>query len=342
MDEQVLVTGGSGFIALQTILNLMEKGYRVRTTLRSLDKAEHVRNVLRDHTPMADMLECVEASLDSDQGWSQAVAGCDCVLHIASPVPVTPPKHDEELIGPARNGALRVLKAAKASDVKRVVMTSSVAAISYGWNDAPPVAFTEEHWSNLDKAKGNIAYARSKTLAEKAAWEFVNSPEGEGLDLATINPAVVLGPVLDPDVSASLQVISQLMSGKIPALPRLSFTIVDVRDVAEAHILAMTTPEAAGKRFILADQTYMADELAQILREEFPAYANKIPKRYIPDWVVRALSIINPPLRQITPSLGRNTPFSNEQAKTVLGLNPRPAREAAIASANSMIALGLL
>lgn len=342
MNSQVLVTGASGFIAQQTILDLLEQGYRVRGTLRSLDKAEFLRDSLRRHTPMADMLECVEANLDADKGWTEAAQGCDYVLHIASPVPITPPKNAEDVIRPAREGTLRVLKAAHAAGVKRVVMTSSVAAITYGWTTEKPDVFTEEHWSNPDALNGNTTYARSKTLAERAAWDFVNSPEGAGLELAAINPAMVLGPALSPDVSPSLQLITQLMGKKLPALPRLAFAIIDVRDVAAAHIRAMTTPQAAGKRFILADKTIWAHELADILRQAFPDRAKSIPTRYIPDLVVRLMALFNPTLKQVTQNLGECRRFSHEQLETLLGITPISAEDAAISSAKSMIELGLI
>lgn len=342
MDKQILVTGASGYIATQTILDLLEQGYRVRGTLRSLDKAEHLRNTLRPLSPMADMLECVEANLDSDEGWDAAVAGCDYVLHIASPLPSSAPTHPDELIRPARNGALRVLKAARRAGVKRVVMTSSIASISHGYDeDAPPV-FTEAHWSKTDKLKANNAYAKSKTLAEQAAWDFVASEEGKGLELAVINPAVVIGPAFSTDYSTSLQLIVRLLDGKIPALPRLAFSIVDVRDVASAHIRAMTLPEASGKRYILSESSLWAREIAQYLRESYPDHANKIPKREMPDWMVRLGAMFSADLRLITPGLGKIRGFSNARMKEELGMSPIPAKTSISDCADSLIALGVV
>ncbi len=342
MDEQVLVTGASGFIALQTILDLLEQGYRVRGSVRSFDKAEQIRETLRPHTPMADMLELVEASLDHDRGWAAAVEGCQYVLHIASPFPAERPKDADELIRPARDGALRVLKASKAAGVSRVVLTSSMAAIGYGWGKNRPEPLTEEHWSNPDELKDNTPYARSKTIAEKAAWDFVNSAEGEGLELAVINPVGVLGPLLGKDVSTSTQIISQLLAGSVPRLPKLSFALVDVRDVSAAHIRAMTLPEAAGKRFIVSDRTLWMTEIADILRKAFAEHAERIPEKELPNWSLRLLANVNPPLKNVLPELGKFRVVSNERMKSVLEINPTPAEVAIKETARSLLDLGLV
>lgn len=342
MDEQILVTGATGFIATQTILDLLEAGYRVRGTVRSLDKAVVLRDVLRPHTPLADTLECVEADLSRDAGWSEAVSGCSKVLHIASPFPEVLPKNHDDLILPARDGTLRVLRAARNEGIQRVVMTSSVAAIAYGWGRNPPDVLTEEHWSDPDNLKDNSAYTRSKTIAERAAWDFVASPEGEGLDLTTINPAAVLGPTLSADTSSSLQIISQLFGGKVPALPKLSFPIVDVRDVARAHIIAMNSESATGKRFTLVDRSLWFTEIADIIRDAFPDRANALPRGTIPNFAVQILAQINPPLKAILPELGKFRNLSNERMRTVLGIEPISARDAIVASVQSLTNLDLI
>jgi nucleoside-diphosphate-sugar epimerase len=342
MDEQILVTGATGFIATQTILDLLEAGYRVRGTVRSLDKAVVLRDVLRAHTPLADTLECVEADLSRDAGWAEAVSGCSKVLHIASPFPEVLPKNHDDLIRPARDGALRVLRAARNEGVQRVVMTSSVAAIAYGWGKSRPEILTEEHWSNPDNLKDNNAYTRSKTIAERAAWDFVTSPEGEGLELTTINPAAVLGPALSADTSSSLQIISQLFGGNVPALPKLSFSIVDVRDVARAHHIAMNSAEASGKRFLLADRCLWFTEIADIIRDAFPDRAGGIPKGSLPSIAVQMIARLNPPLKAILPELGKFRALSNEQMRSVLGIEPISAQEAIVASVQSLIDMELI
>jgi dihydroflavonol-4-reductase len=245
--ESVLVTGGSGFIGSYCILDLLRAGYRVRTTVRSPEREATVRELLGAET--AEELSFATADLTADAGWADAVSGCDFVLHVASPFPLGPPKHEDDLIVPAREGALRVLAAARDARVKRVVMTSSFAAIGYGV-PLPDRPFTEEDWSNPD-GEGVSAYAKSKTLAERAAWDFITG-EGSGLELSVVNPTGVMGPVLGSDFSTSIQLIKRLIDGAMPGLPQVSFGIVDVRDVADLHRRAMTEPAAAGERFLAA------------------------------------------------------------------------------------------
>lgn len=335
--ETVLVTGATGFIASHLILNLLDKGYDVRGTARSALKAKRLNEVLSAYAGREINIPIVEADLQSDAGWDDAVNGVSYVQHVASPFPATIPKDPDELIVPARDGALRVLRAAKAAGVKRVVMTSSMAAIAYGWGDKRPAVLTEDHWSDPDNLKDNTAYARSKTIAEKAAWDYVRG-EGEGLELAVINPVAVLGPAMSDDVSSSLQMVSQPLEGKLPAYPKLSFGIIDVRDVAEAHVRAMTLPEAAGERFLLGDKVMWMSEMGDVLREAFPD--RKLPSGTLPNWVVKLVSYINPPLKQILPELGKTRSFSNEKLRTVLGITPVASEDAIRASAESLIKVG--
>lgn len=339
--ETVLVTGATGFIASHTILKLLDKGYVVRGTARSAAKADRLNAVLSSYSGKPVRIELVEADLTSDKGWDGAVSGCTFVHHIASPIPPNLPRDADELIVPARDGAIRALKAAKSAGVKRVVMTSSVAAVGYGWGKSRPAMLDESHWSNPDNLQDNTHYTRSKVIAERAAWDYVNG-EGKGLELATINPVAVLGPAMSEDVSASLEIITQLMGGALPAVPRVGFQIVDVRDVAELHVRAMEVPEAAGERFIAADEFYWFSELAAIMREAFPDKAKKIPKGQLPSPLLRAFALFNPVLKQIIPELDKRRYASNEKAKRVLGWTPIPAREAAIASARSLIDLGVI
>jgi len=333
---KVLVTGATGFIAGHVIHQLLEAGHEVYGTARSATKAAGLNAVLSDYAGRPVEVPLVEADLSSDEGWAEAVAGMDYVQHVASPFLANIPKDPDVLIRPARDGALRVLKASKAAGVKRVVMTSSMAAIAYGWGDARPALLTEEHWSDPDNLKDNTAYTRSKTIAERAAWDYM-AGEGKGMELAVINPSAVLGPAMSADVSASIEILTQLMTGKAPASPRVGFCVVDVRDVADAHLRAMTVPEAAGERFLAAGRFMWMAEVADVLRETFPDYRKKLPRGVLPDWVLKVMTLINPPLKSVVPELGRERHCSNEKAKRILGWSPRTEEEAIIDGARSLI-----
>jgi dihydroflavonol-4-reductase len=261
------------------------------------------------------------------------------VLHVASPFPTTQPKNEDDLIIPAREGALRVLRAARDAKVKRVVLTSSFAAIGYS---TPPAnrPFTEDDWTN--PADNVTAYVKSKTLAERAAWDFI-AREGNGLELAVINPVGILGPALSDDLSSSIELVVGLMRGAMPGMPKLSFGIVDVRDVASAHLLAMTNPKAAGERFLaIAGPPMSMAEVAAVLRAEMPEASAKVPTRILPNTLVRALSLGVPRLRELLPQLGKVKVASNEKARTILGWKPRTNEEAILATARSLVDLGLL
>jgi nucleoside-diphosphate-sugar epimerase len=334
--ETVLVTGGSGFIGSHCILDLQAAGYGVRTTVRTPDREATVRELLGAGS--AEALTFATADLTGDSGWADAVSGCDFVLHVASPFPLGPPKHEDELIVPAREGALRVLRAARDAGVKRVVLTSSFAAVGYG-QDPPGRPFTEEDWTNPDAA-GVSAYVKSKTLAERAAWEFVER-EGNGLELAVVNPVGVFGPVLGSDYSTSVQLVKRLLDGEVPGIPRVSYGIVDVRDVASLHRLAMEQPAGAGERFLAVAGEFMTvAELAALLRERLGDAAKKVPTRVLPNWVVRLVSVFDSSVKQVVPELGKEKQASNEKAKRLLGWAPRPNDEAVIATAESLLRVG--
>ncbi|MCI4644629.1 MAG: aldehyde reductase [Hyphomonadaceae bacterium] len=337
----ILVTGATGFIATHCIVKLIERGHSVRGTARSTSRATALNMILSDYTEKSIEVPLIAADLSRDAGWEEAVEGVDAILHVASPIPASLPRDADELIKPARDGALRLLRAAKTAGVDRVVMTSSMAAVAYGWGDNLPNLLTEQHWSNPENLKDNTAYTRSKTIAERAAWDYVAS-EGEGLKLTTINPSAVLGPVMGGDFSASLEIVTQLMSGKLPAVPKFGFHVVDVRDVAEAHILALEKDISIGQRYLVADDFLWMAELAEILRDAFPDHPKKIPSGQLPSWLVRILSLVNPPLRQLVPELGKKRIVSSEKARSELGWTPISAREAAIASAESLIAHNLI
>lgn len=337
----VLVTGGSGFIGSHCIVQLLQAGYRVRTTVRNLKRESEVRALIATGGVEAgDKLSFAAADLERDAGWAEAVAGCEYVLHVASPFPQAAPKHENELIIPAREGALRVLRAAKAAGVKRVVLTSSFAAIGYGH---PPTTrtFTEEDWSVVDGGDMR-AYSKSKTLAERAAWDFIKA-EGAPMELSVVNPVGVLGPVLGADYSTSILIVQKLMDGAMPGCPRFSFGLVDVRDVADLHLRAMTNPAAAGERFLAIAGPFMSiQQIALVLRERMGAAARRVPTKVLPDWLVRIAALADPAVAQIVPELGKTKAASNEKAKRVLGWSPRSNEDAIVATAESLLRLGLL
>src|SRR4051812_27330303 len=335
-DQRVLVTGGSGFIGAHCIKRLHHDGHAVRTTVRSLSREREVRDLVGD----AGALDIVAADLTADDGWAEAAAGCDYVLHVASPFPLGQPKHEDELIVPARDGALRVLRAARDAGAARVVMTSSFAAIGYG-HGHPDTVYDETTWTDVD-GPGVSAYAKSKTVAERAAWDFAEA-EGGSLELSVVNPVAVLGPLLGRDASTSIELVKRLVDGSMPGTPKVAFGIVDVRDVADLHVRAMTAPEAAGERFLaLGEDFRWIRELGEWLRDALPQRAKKIPKRELPNVLVRVAARFDGSLRQLTPELGVRKRATNEKARRLLGWSPRGDRDAVVATAESLLALGLV
>jgi len=337
----VLVTGGSGFIGSHCILQLLAAGHQVRTTVRNLARERDVRAMLKQGGADAgDRLSFYAANLESDAGWADAARGCEYVLHVASPIPPGVPKHEDELIVPARDGALRVLRAAREASVKRVVMTSSFAAIAYG-HKPQNVPYNENDWTELD-GRHVAAYPKSKTIAERAAWDFV-AKEGGGLELSVVNPVAVFGPVMGPDYSPSILIIQRLMDGALPGCPRLYFGIVDVRDVADLHIRAMTNPAAKGERFLaVAGPTMSMRDIALVLKARFGDAAKRVPTREIPNWLVRIVAMRDPAAKSILPELGVIKSATNEKAKRMLGWAPHSNEDAIAASAESLLRLGLL
>ena len=337
--SKVLVTGGSGFVGAQVILQLVRAGHQVRTTVRNLTRESAVRAMLKaGGQEPGDSLSFFAADLESDAGWREATAGCDYVVHVASPIPVNAPKHEDELIVPARDGTLRVLRAARDASVKRVVMTSTCGAIYYGH---PPqkAPFDETSWTIVNSDL--TAYVKSKVIAERAAWDFIAS-EGRGLELSVVNPAGIFGPILAPDYSSSIELIKRLMNG-MPGAPRIYFGIVDVRDVADLHLRAMAHPSAKGERFIAVsgDSISMVD-IARMLRARLGTSARRVPRFQLPDWTVRLAARRDPSVRQLLPLLGKIRNATSEKARRVLGWSPRSNEEALVATAESLIRFGLL
>jgi nucleoside-diphosphate-sugar epimerase len=337
----VLVTGGSGFIGSHCILQLLAAGHRVRTTVRSLKRESEVRAMLVQGGARPDVpVSFIAADLLHDSGWAEAAAGCEYVLHVASPLPPNVPKDEHELIVPARDGTLRVLRAARDAGVKRVVLTSSFAAIGYGL-PVQAAPFNETSWTNLD-GHDVLPYVKSKTLAERAAWDFIGS-EGRDLELAVVNPVAVLGPVLGPDYSTSVLLVQRLLDGAIPGCPKLYFGIVDVRDVADLHLRAMTHPAARGERFLAVTGDFLSiQELARVLKSRLGDLARRVPTRQLPNWLVRLAALWDPAIQQILPELGKVKNGTSEKAQRLLGWTPRSREETIVATAESLATLGLL
>jgi nucleoside-diphosphate-sugar epimerase len=345
-SSPILVTGGSGYIGSHLILHLLNAGHTVHTTVRSLTREASVREALAEAGAPADTstrLTFFAADLNSDDGWEDAVKGCEFVHHVASPFPLELPKHEDELIIPARDGALRVLRAAKAAGVKRVVLTSSFAAVGYGWGPERTEIFTEKDWSIIDGSKGVSVppYQKSKTIAERAAWDYVEK-EGGDLELVVVNPVGVFGPVIGKDIGTSVEIVKKLMDGSVPGCPQLQFGAVDVRDIADLHILAMNDPKAKGERFLGTNGVVSMLDIARIIREKRPDNAKKVPTRELPNWLIKCVAFFDASIRQILPELGRTMEISNDKAKTVLGWSPRPVEESIVDTVDNLVKSGVV
>jgi dihydroflavonol-4-reductase len=335
----VLVTGGTGFLGGWCCVELLRRGYCTRTTVRDLRRAEDVRAAVEAAgVDDGERLSIVAADLSADDGWADAVRGCDYVLHIASPFPPAQPKDPDELIVPARDGALRVLRASLDAGVRRVVLTSSVAAVRHGRPASADAPFSEADWTNPQDLR-RTPYVRSKTIAERAAWDHVRAAGAEER-LSTVNPGAIIGPVLSDDRSYSLQAIERLLNG-MPAVPRLGFTFVDVRDVADLHIRAMTDPSAGGERFLAVDRFLWLKEVAEILRERLRPAAAKVPTRAAPDLLIRAMALFDPSVRSVVGDLGKSASYMAEKAKRQLGWAPRPIEDSIAETAQSLVERGL-
>ena len=336
----ILVTGGSGFVGSHSILQLLAAGHQVRTTVRSLKREGKVRAMLKEGgAEPGDRLSFIPADLENDTGWPEAVAGCEYVLHVASPLPPNLPKHEDELIVPARQGTLRVLRSARDAGVKRVVLTSSFAAIGYG-KKPQETPFNEIDWTDPNGDVGRLP--KSKTLAERAAWDFI-SKEGGGLELSVVNPVGVFGPVLGPDYSTSILLVQRLMDGAMPGVPHLYFGVVDVRDVADLHIRAMSNPAAKSGRFLAVAGDFMSMlDIANVLKRRMGASAKKVPTRQLPNFLVRLAALRDPAIKLVLPELGKLKNATNEKAKRMLGWAPRSNEDSVVATAESLVRLGLL
>ncbi len=339
-SERVLVTGGSGYIASFCIAQLLREGVEVSATVRSPAREAEVRTTVNKLVGADDRLNVRVADLNADTGWREACSGCSGVLHVASPFPARNPKNDDELVRPARDGALRVLEAARDAGMRRVVMTSSTAAVAYG-HGGRSQPFTEADWSDPGDRTDSSAYERSKMIAERAAWDW-HSRQGGALELVTICPGAVIGPVVGDDFSASIDIVKKLIDGSLPGLPHFGWPLVDVRDIADLHIRALRAPNAAGQRFIGAGSFYWMEDIARVLRDRVPEVADKVPKRRLPGWLVRLSSLIDPILRDRLYDLDKKRPVSAEKAQRELGWAPRSNDEAIASTAQSLLAEGIV
>jgi dihydroflavonol-4-reductase len=334
MAGTVFVSGGSGYIAGFLIRQLVAEGWTVHTTVRSLTREAEVRaSVAVDDSKV----KFFAADLMADAGWAEAMAGCSHAAHVASPIPAAPPKHEDDLIVPAREGALRALRAAKAAGVKRFVMTSSMAAIAYGHDKA---LFTEADWTDVTSPDA-YPYVKSKTIAERAARDWI-AAEGGGIEFCTVNPALVIGPLQSADFSPSVEAIKKLLDGSFPGLPRIGFGVVDVRDVADMHVRCLTAPDMAGERFICSGPFLWMRDIAEILRAGLGPQARRVPTRRLPDFLVRVSAWFDPLIRQVVGELGRARSADNSHARDKLDWVPRPVEESVLDTARDMIRLGIV
>ena len=332
--EKVLVTGASGFIAEHCIIELLKNGYSVKGSLRSMNREQEVRDAVKTETDDTK-LEFCKLDLLEDDGWEDAMWDCDYLMHVASPFVIEDPKDENELIKPAKEGTLRALNAAKKAGIKRVVLTSSVAAVN-----SHMMSGTSDHttWTDIN-SKYVTPYQKSKTIAEKAAWDFYNNQDSDNkMELAVINPGGVMGPQLGNDLGgASTQIVSQLISGKFPMIPALSFPFIDVRDVAILHLKAMTTPEADGKRFIAAhsEPTWMY-QVAEVLSA---AGYEKIKLKKAPSFMLKLIGLFDNKTKSLVPMLDKYVPCDNSQTVKILNWEPMPWEQAFIEHAKSIEAI---
>ena len=334
MSDRVLLTGISGFLGGHVALQLLNAGYTVRGSLRNLKRADAVRATLARAGADISRLDFVALDLMDDTGWREAAEGCRYVQHTASPFVLEIPADKMDLIGPAVEGTTRALNAANAAGAERIVLTSSMAAIAYGHDKSRTAPFTDRDWTDLE-GRGVNFYQESKTLAERRAWEIMEKA-GRREALSVINPSGIFGPLLDEDPGTSAILIQRLLNGSVPALPRIPITIVDVRDVAAAHVAAMTTPEAGGRRFPMGERTLFFKQVADLLAERYPQ--KRVPRRQMPDWAVRLYGLFDRDVRGNVGELGLAKQLDSRGAMALLDRKLTPAPEAILATAETLLA----
>ena len=339
----VLLTGASGYIGKHITLQLLNQGYKVRASVRSLAKSAEVKNAVKpyllDSSDLDSRLTFVELNLDKDLGWDTALKGIDVLMHTASPFPIASPKDENELIRPAVDGTLRALKAAKSAGVNRVILTSSNAAV-YGCDlPAGKSEYDETMWTDVNHPIGRVAYTKSKTLAEKAAWDFVSS-QAPQIELTTINPVLVLGAPLDNNFGSSISVVERIMKGKDPMLPDLRFSIVDVQDVAQMHVQAIKNDATKGERILAASETYSFVGIAKYIKSIYPK--SKIKTGKAPSALIKFLSLFDGEIKAVLPLLGKPMITSNKKAQKLLGIKFIPVEVTLKESAAYLVKNGFI
>jgi dihydroflavonol-4-reductase len=335
--KKIVVTGSTGFIGSHLVIQALNEGNEVVATMRDMKRADAIKKVFARHTDKLEHLSFSELDLLRDEGWEETFKGVDYVIHMASPVPTALPKHENDVIEPARQGTMRALKAASKNGVKRIVITSSMGAIMYGYEGKKTV-FSEEDWTILE-GKDNSAYTKSKTIAEKAAWDFIEK-DNSGLQLVAVNPGMVFGPVLESDIGPSNTIIKKLLEGAFPGTPKLGWEIADVRDVVQMHLLAMTTPAAAGHRFFCGNGFMWMNDIARVLKEKMPEYSKKVPTKNLPVWLMRILAKFDKEVRTVAFELNMKHEASNSKARDILGWQPRNNEDAILDTGRSLIDIG--
>lgn len=338
-NKKVLLTGITGFLGSHTAIQLLEKGYHVTGTLRDMKRAESIKKIISQHTTVSDNLAITQADITNAAVWLQLTEGMDYVQHIASPFPPKLPKHEDELILPAKNGMLNVLRAASANKVKRVVITSSSSAITYGRPGNETGLYNESDWTNEQSKTDLTPYFKSKTIAEKAAWDFMKD-DTSGMSISVICPGAILGPVLESDFGTSANIIIKMLDGSMPAVPDIGFDLVDVRSVADLLIRGMEMEQAANQRYIGSAGFLKFKDVATILQEAYPQ--RKIPHRMLIDWLVRLFSIFDGTLKPVLLDLGIERKLDHSKAQLKLNWQPKSLKEAVLSCAASVIELGIV
>lgn len=339
-NRRVLLTGISGFLGSHTAIQLLNKGYKVTGTVRNLSRANDLKAIIEKHTPHIQNLTIAEADLNDESKWPELTKNIDFIQHIASPFPRSLPKHESELIEPAKNGVLNILKSASVNNVKRVVITSSVAAVVYGKNKKNlNLTFTEKDWTDESNKKDSTPYFRSKTIAEKAAWEYLKK-NPSGLELVTVLPGAILGPVLEDDFGTSANIVIKTIDGSIPAIPKIGVEIIDVRSVADLLIKAMELPQANNQRYLASSGYLSFKNIAGILKKEYPN--RKVPSKELPDFFVKLLSNFETSLKPILIDLGIERKIDRSKAVNELNWQPLSMEEAILSCAESVIALKIV